>query len=72
MVYLKYAWSYMLLALIGFAILVLADLISGMSLADALNIIRHTFSIVTPFEYFMIPIAAISPFVIMVWNGKKK
>ncbi|TCM93081.1 hypothetical protein EV294_10732 [Paenibacillus sp. BK033] len=70
--YMKHALSYVLLIVIGFSIIILADLLSGMPLSEALNIIRHTFSILTPIEYILIPAAAILPFITIGWRRRRE
>jgi hypothetical protein len=69
-VYFKYVLSYVSLIVIGLSIIILADLLSGMPMSDALGVLRHAFSIVTPVEYILIPMAALAPFLIMA-RGKK-
>lgn len=57
----KYVMAYLLLAVLGFSILIIADLISGISFKETLSILTHSFVILTPIEYILIPAAAIFP-----------
>lgn len=52
---------YLLLLLLGLTLLIGADLMSGIPLRNAVDIITHSFSVLTPIEYVLIPFAALIP-----------
>ena len=68
----KTVFTYLFLFIVGFSILIAADLIAGLRLNEAVNVLVHSLAIKTPVEYMLIPLSLFVPLIPPIFDFMKR